>query len=69
MDGQKQLHITVTGLNGTGVIDCNALIVTRDGALFGAWSGDFPQLRRGSNDVSFSGQISRLTVTRRERFR
>lgn len=61
--------ITVEGLNGAGVIDCNALTVTKNGELFTAWSGDFPQFKRGSNEVSFSGQVSRLVFTRRERFR
>lgn len=61
--------LALTGLNGEGVIDCNALTVTRNGELFAAWSGDFPQIERGENDISFSGQVSRLTVTRRERFR
>lgn len=61
--------ITVEGLNGAGVIDCNALTVAKGGELFTAWSGDFPSLKRGSNEVSFDGQVSRLVITRRERFR
>lgn len=65
--GSKTLSFT--GLSGEGVIDCNALTVTRNGELFAAWSGEFPQLARGENDIGFSGQVSRITVTRRERFR
>lgn len=62
--GLNGTTFTLTGANGTYVLDCEAKIITKNNSNQSSiMGGDFPKVINGSNSLTLSGTISALTIS------
>lgn len=62
--GLNGTNFTLTGADGTYVLDCEAKIITKNNVNQSSiMSGEFPKVINGNNSLTLSGTISALTIT------
>jgi len=62
--GLNGTNFTLTGADGTYVLDCEAKVITKNGINQSSiMGGDFPKLVNGNNSLTLSGTISALTIS------
>lgn len=61
--------LQLSGISGSCVIDCDAHVIRDANGIMSAFVGDVPTFAPGANAVNFSGQIEKISIERRERYR
>ena len=61
--------ISLTGIQTGTVVDCETgWVIYNNAALAGVYTGNFPELPAGDSMVSFTGNVTKLTITPRWRY-
>lgn len=61
--GLNGTQFTIYDANGTYILDCEAKVITKNGAnASGSMSGDFPRVINGNNALTVTGTVTALSI-------